>query len=357
MQWMGTRSLRLAQALRLVVLVIGMSSASAHPMWAADPDVINVQVQENRGDPRHAEQLGTLSYETGDDEEKAQLLGALGQIEAMFHDSTLWNPENDRSIDYVAAYERAEIVVRGALDDLTQDIAGERNAPGSVPFVEAWASQFTSRFTDREGDEGPELVFGDASIAIVPLPESIALHVWFTHVQMAAVWNAFASGSTAEVARAALMRERLWRSFNDIAYSLYPWEQAVNGLLFDYGDLDKFPRLLFIVAHPSVAIEVSSFGHPGPDQLDDLRASEVFLIECGVQLLTRAGGASAGLYSKGFGIGAILGLVDDHPVGYGALLHYGTAIHVGTLYRAKTSRDSEAWSGLVGLDLYGLLRN
>lgn len=344
--------MRTPAAFSIAAILVALGGMSA-PGRAANPDAINAAVQ-NESDPRHASHLGPLSFVRGDDEEKAQLLGALGLIEAMFEDSTRWVLESSSGQDALVSFRAVAPVVRAELDRLTQDIAAESRTPGSVSFAEAWAPHFATRFQEDDADE-PSLVFGQEAIAIVPLPDEVALHVWFAHAAMGRVWNAFALGSTEEALRTALRRERLWQSFNDIAYSLYPWEQLVNGWRVDWGNLDEFPGWLAIVAHPSVAIEVGTFGNAGKDQVDDLRASEVFLVEFGAQFLRRPGGAKA-VYKRGFGIGAVLGLGDDDEFGYGALLHYGTTIHVGTLYREGGGASDPSWSGLVGLDLYGLLR-
>jgi hypothetical protein len=312
----------------------------------ADPDLINLEIGHRKDDPRHSDHLGDLTYLRGDEEERQRLLEALERVDDWLGDSTFWQPEVPTSSD-----EAALAVTQRALDRLTMDIATEQRTPGSAEFVDAWTRRFATRFVESNDDGNP--VFDGEAVSIDVLGDSVGLHLGFAHAAMGKIWGAFSATSTVEMARLVAKRAVLWRSFNDVSYSLYPWEQAINGLRLRFGSLDHIPSMLFIVAHPSVAVELS--GIEG-DRWEDLRASEIFLLEFGAQFLRRSGSSGEGPFTRGFGVGAVLGFADDRRVGYGLLLHYGTTIHLGGMVRLE-EHDDEVYSALVGLDLYGLLRD
>lgn len=340
------------------LLALALAGAAPAQVRAADPDLVQAFVREHTADPRHVSALDSLSYVHGSDEEKTAFVGALGQIEANFRDSTLWEFETAGDSTRAAFQEWSPLVLR-TIDSVAVDILGETAAPGSPAFRTRWAPTFATRFPVRDDPE-VALRFDHGAVPIDPLSEPLAIHFWFAHEALAEVWNRFASASAAPMVRAALRRERLWSSFNDIAYSLYPWEQLLNRWFVDYGELDQFPSWLLIVAHPSVAVEVGTFGQLGIDHPRDVRASEVFLVECGAQFLRRAGGRASDRFRRSIGFGAVLGVADDTDPGFGGLIHYGTTIHLGALHRptrklaGEKTRD-RSWTALVGLDLYGLL--
>lgn len=318
---------------------------------AANPDLVGARVERDVSDPRHASQFMELSYTMGSVAEKAALVDAIGTIEGWIRDSSLYAPTSASREAFNAAASHIET----ALSKLVLDIRSDNSVPGDHTFVLRWASQFEDRVREAENeDSGHTTLFfdRDLSVAIDPLEDDLALHVWFAWRATYVVWRVFAGSANSEIRAKVLERQLLWSSFNQMTYSMYPWEQWLNGASLRFGDLDTFPSHLWIVAHPSLAVELRL---PDGGRLSQTMASEIFLLEFGIQALRRSGSKGMQTFSRSIGVGAVLSFSDDAATGLGGLLHYGSALHIGALWRDDPKPGSTRWSALIGLDLYGLL--
>ena len=132
-----------------------------------------------------------------------------------------------------------------------------------------------------------------------------------------------------------LARDR-WATFIDEARSQYPWEVLLNGWIIGSGTIERPPMRQLVLAHPTVAVEMTT------EDIQELRAKETLAIEAIGLIAYRWRNASApGAGLSWWGLSAIASIREDMRPGVGALLHYGRMVTLGVTWH-DDDRD-DAW--------------
>jgi hypothetical protein len=131
-----------------------------------------------------------------------------------------------------------------------------------------------------------------------------------------------------------------WANYRTYGYTRQPLEL----LLFRGKATDSLPRpTQWLVAHLSLGADIRSFS------ADSLLSNTVSVVELIGILKYRKD------YTQYHGVSAIVTLGADHPIGYGAMVHFARSMRAGALYRP--GEDQRKWSVVTSTDLYGMLEH
>lgn len=335
----------------LVFLVLAGLPATSHAQF--DLDEVNTEVGAEITDVRHPSALGTLTFSTGSEAEKQALIDAIDKVRSNFLNEQLWRAQlgNEDPNVAQAEYESVRDSVVAAMNAMARTIRDNSLDPQSEEFARRWSGRVN--FTYGFDDVDVACRFGEFVFPCDPLPPSRAVtkHIMFASEALKAVWNAFTHPVVVAQVNRDAERAARWRTFNDIAYSMYPWEQWINGARIKFGDLNDIPKLLVIVAHPSLGIELSKFDYHTAE------AREALIVEVvGVQFLKTSGSGPTIRYERSFGASIVGALADQRPPAVGAMIHIGTAFHAGVVWRDQPPAGYADWTPVMSLDLYRLVK-
>jgi hypothetical protein len=155
-----------------------------------------------------------------------------------------------------------------------------------------------------------------------------------------------------EALRNVRLAAKRWEIRLGQGMSMYPWEAAFNEKAVGAGTIQDPPLRQWILLHPEAGVEITQ------DDLDDLRAKEVFLIEVfgGIRYWWKD-------YLKPekglgwFGAALAVTLREDMGPGIGVVGHYGPYITLGATWHDRDGDDQ--WLDdqpliVMGVDLFRL---
>lgn len=335
----------------LVLLVLAALPVASHAQF--DLDEVNAEVGKEITDVRGPAALGDLTFSTGSDAEKQALIDAIDKVRTNFLNEQLWRAQlgDEDPAAAKAEYDGVRDSIVSAMDAMARTIRDSDLDPQSEAFAKKWSGSVT--FAYGFDDNDVVCHFGEFTFPCDPLPPSRAVtkHIMFASEALKKVWTAFTKPVVvAQVNRDAELAAR-WRTFNDIAYSMYPWEQWINGSRIKFGDLEHIPTLLVILVHPSLGVELSKFDYHTAEARDALIVEAI-----GVQFLKTSGSGKTIRYERSFGASIIGALAQERPPAVGAMIHIGTAFHAGVVWRDNPPAGYADWTPVMSLDLYGLVK-
>jgi hypothetical protein len=160
--------------------------------------------------------------------------------------------------------------------------------------------------------------------------------------------------ATGRTVNAIHLAHERWQQMVEEGRSQYPWEALINGWIIGEGTIQQPPMKQLVVAHPSVAVEMTT------EDIKNLRAKEALSVE--LLGLIRYHWKHRDAPTDGlswWGVSGVMSLREDLRPGAGFLLHYGRMVTLGAVWHDDDEDDK--WFDrppyvIASVDLYQMAK-